>query len=444
MNSITLYDLNNIVRQTLELTLPEPFWIRAEISEIRFNRHCYLELVQKDKSGNGLIAKARAQIWANSWYILKNHFERVTNQPLSAGMEILVQAEVTFHEVYGFSLNIVDIDPTYTLGDIARRRMEIIRTLKEEGIFDMNRELQLPRLIQRIAIISSASAAGYGDFCDQLQSNKSGLAFHTQLFPASMQGNDVERSVIAALNHIADDIDSWDIVVIIRGGGSVTDLSGFDSLDLAENVAQFPIPIITGIGHERDDTIIDLISHTRVKTPTAAAEFLIHHQEAELLLINDLADRIFTATNETLVLEKQRISTLTSKLPTLFEIIRQRENARIDRIAFSLQSSIVQTIANEKVLISNRMQQLSSATESLITRQHHTLDVINAKLDGADPQRILNLGFSITRINGKAVQDADILKPGDIIETTFKSGTTKSIIQTTQEHPEIQSKIIQI
>lgn len=440
MNSITLYDLNNIVRQTLELTLPEPFWIHAEISEIRFNRHCYLELVQKDKSGNGLIAKARAQIWANSWYILKNHFERVTNQPLSAGMEILVQAEVTFHEVYGFSLNIVDIDPTYTLGDIARRRMEIIRTLKEEGIFDMNRELQLPRLIQRIAIISSASAAGYGDFCDQLQSNKSGLAFHTQLFPASMQGNDVERSVIAALNHIANDIDSWDIVVIIRGGGSVTDLSGFDSLDLAENVAQFPIPIITGIGHERDDTIIDLISHTRVKTPTAAAEFLIHHQEAELLLINDLADRIFTATNETLMLEKQRISTLTSKLPTLFEIIRQRENARIDRIAFSLQSSIVQTIANEKVLISNRMQQLSSATESLITRQHHMLDVINAKLDGADPQRILNLGFSITRINGKAVQDADILKPGDIIETTFKSGTTKSIIQTTQEHPEVQSK----
>lgn len=440
MNSITLYDLNNIVRQTLELTLPEPFWIRAEISEIRFNRHCYLELVQKDKSGNGLIAKARAQIWANSWYILKNHFERVTNQPLSAGMEILVQAEVTFHEVYGFSLNIVDIDPTYTLGDIARRRMEIIRTLKEEGIFDMNRELQLPRLIQRIAIISSASAAGYGDFCDQLQSNKSGLAFHTQLFPASMQGNDVERSVIAALNHIADDIDSWDIVVIIRGGGSVTDLSGFDSLNLAENVAQFPIPIITGIGHERDDTIIDLISHTRVKTPTAAAEFLIHYQEAELLLINDLADRIFTATNETLVLEKQRISTLTSKLPTLFEIIRQRENARIDRIAFSLQSSIVQTIANEKVLISNRMQQLSSATESLITRRHHMLDVINAKLDGADPQRILNLGFSITRINGKAVQDADILKPGDIIETTFKSGTTKSIIQTTQEHPEVQSK----
>lgn len=440
MNSITLYDLNNIVRQTLELTLPEPFWIRAEISEIRFNRHCYLELVQKDKSGNGLIAKARAQIWANSWYILKNHFERVTNQPLSAGMEILVQAEVTFHEVYGFSLNIVDIDPTYTLGDIARRRMEIIRTLKEEGIFDMNRELQLPRLIQRIAIISSASAAGYGDFCDQLQSNKSGLAFHTQLFPASMQGNDVERSVIAALNHIADDIDSWDIVVIIRGGGSVTDLSGFDSLDLAENVAQFPIPIITGIGHERDDTIIDLISHTRVKTPTAAAEFLIHHQEAELLLINDLADRIFTATNETLMLEKQRISTLTSKLPTLFEIIRQRENARIDRIAFSLQSSIVQTIANEKVLISNRMLQLSSATESLITRQHHMLDVINVKLDGANPQRILNLGFSITRINGKAVQDADILKPGDIIETTFKSGTTKSIIQTTQEHPEVQSK----
>lgn len=429
MNSISLYELNNIVRQTLELTLQEPFWVRAEISELRVNRHCYLELVQKDKSGNNLIAKARAQIWANNWYILKSHFERVTGQSLSAGMEVLVQVEITFHEMYGYSLTIVDIDPTYTLGDIARRRMEIIKALKDEGIFDMNRELPLPRLIQRIAVISSATAAGYGDFCDQLKNNKLGLAFKTELFPAIMQGNDVERSVIAALNSIADDIDSWDIVVIIRGGGAVADLSGFDTLALAENVAQFPIPIMTGIGHERDDTIIDLVSHTRVKTPTAAAEFLIHHQENELMMINELTDRLLAATNEMLMDEKQRLSVITSKMPTLFEVIKQRENARIDRIAFALQSNIVQTLSNEKILINNKIQQLTSASESLLTNSHHKLDVITAKLDGADPQRILNLGFSITRIDGKAVQDASILKAGETIETTFKSGKITSIIQ---------------
>lgn len=429
MNSISLYELNNIVRQTLELTLQEPFWVRAEISELRVNRHCYLELVQKDKSGNNLIAKARAQIWANNWYILKSHFERVTGQSLSAGMEVLVQVEITFHEMYGYSLTIVDIDPTYTLGDIARRRMEIIKALKDEGIFDMNRELPLPRLIQRIAVISSATAAGYGDFCDQLKNNKLGLAFKTELFPAIMQGNDVERSVIAALNRIADEIDSWDIVVIIRGGGAVADLSGFDTLALAENVAQFPIPIMTGIGHERDDTIIDLVSHTRVKTPTAAAEFLIHHQENELMMINELTDRLLAATSEMLMDEKQRLSVITSKMPTLFEVIKQRENARIDRIAFALQSNIVQTISNEKILINNKMQQLISASESLLTNNHHKLDVITAKLDGADPQRILNLGFSITRIDGKAVQDASILKAGETIETTFKSGKITSIIQ---------------
>lgn len=429
MNSISLYELNNIVRQTLELTLQEPFWVRAEISELRVNRHCYLELVQKDKSVNNLIAKARAQIWANNWYILKSHFERVTGQSLSAGMEVLVQVEITFHEMYGYSLTIVDIDPTYTLGDIARRRMEIIKALKDEGIFDMNRELPLPRLIQRIAVISSATAAGYGDFCDQLKNNKLGLAFKTELFPAIMQGNDVERSVIAALNRIADDIDSWDIVVIIRGGGAVADLSGFDTLALAENVAQFPIPIMTGIGHERDDTIIDLVSHTRVKTPTAAAEFLIHHQENELMMINELTDRLLAATSEMLMDEKQRLSVITSKMPTLFEVIKQRENARIDRIAFALQSNIIQTLSSEKILINNKMQQLISASESLLTNNHHKLDVITAKLDGADPQRILNLGFSITRINGKAVQDASILKAGETIETTFKSGKITSIIQ---------------
>ncbi len=429
MKSLSLYELNNLVRSTLENTMCTFYWVRAEISSLQFNRHCYLELVQKDERGQGIMAKARAQIWANKWYAIKGHFERVTGQVLSAGMEVLIQVEVTFHELYGYSLNISDIDPTFTLGDIARKRMEIIQSLKNEGVYDMNKELPLPRLLQRIAVISSATAAGYGDFCDQLNNNKFGLAFHTQLFPAIMQGNGVEESVIAALNRIAEDLDDWDIVVIIRGGGSVTDLSGFDTLALGENVAQFPLPVITGIGHERDDTVIDMVSHTRVKTPTAAAEFLIHHQAEELGKVEDLALRMFNSTISIIQDEKHRLSILSNKLPTLFEMIKQRENARLDRNFITLQSLIIQKTANEKSLIENKLQRLVSATEALLTSQQHKLEMLQTKMDGADPQRILNLGFSITRIDGKAVQDASTLHAGQAIETTLKSGTIKSTIQ---------------
>ena len=270
--ALTLYELNGLVRQTLELTLDEAYWVQAEVSELRVNRHCYMELVQKEARGNGIMAKARAQVWANRWAFLKPMFENTTGQRLAAGMQVLVQVEVTFHELYGYSLNIIDIDPTYTLGDIARRRQEILQQLHREGIDQMNKELPLPRLMQRIAVISSASAAGYGDFCNQLTNNKRGLAFKTELFPAIMQGNDVESSIIKALNRIAERMDEWDVVVIIRGGGATSDLQGFDSLLLAENVAQFPLPIITGIGHERDDTVIDLASAPQRNHPSETAD----------------------------------------------------------------------------------------------------------------------------------------------------------------------------
>ena len=246
MNALTLYEINSLVRQTLELTLDTEYWVQAEIAELRVNRHCYMELVQKEVGGNGIVAKARAQVWANRWALIKPMFERTTGQTLAVGMQVLLKVEVTFHELYGYSLNVTDLDPTYTLGDIARHRQEILRKLAEEGIDTMNKELSLPRLLQRIAVISSASAAGYGDFCNQLKDNQRGLAFKTKLFAAVMQGSEVEHSVIAALNRIAEQQDEWDVVVIIRGGGATSDLQGFDSLLLAENVAQFPLPIMTG------------------------------------------------------------------------------------------------------------------------------------------------------------------------------------------------------
>lgn len=428
--------MNNLVRQALGLVMPEEYWVCAELSEVRENRgHCYVEFLQKDNRGNGIVAKARGQIWANRWAVIRPYFERTTGQRLSAGMQVLVRAKVTFHELYGYALNVTEIDPTFTLGDIARRRQEIIRQLQEEGVENMNKELPLPRLLQRIAVISSATAAGYGDFCNQLNNNQRGLAFHTELFQAIMQGNDVERSIISALNQIALRYDEWDAVVIIRGGGATSDLSGFDTLALAENVAQFPLPIITGIGHERDDTVIDLVAHTRVKTPTAAAEFLIHHQEEELNLLEDLAYRLTDSTTRILQTESQRIKLLTATIPSLFANFKTTETLRLSRLSLTLEHLTEQTIDRQRNSLSMLQQRVSTAAPQFIERQLNALEKLNTHLTAASPDRILRLGFSIARIKGKAIKDTDTLTLGDEIETTFASGTIKSTITWKENQP---------
>ena len=387
-----------------------------------------MEFVQKDDNGNGLIAKARAQVWANRWSIIKPMFEHTTGQSLSAGMQVLVKVQVTFHEQYGYSLNVTDIDPTYTLGDIARRRQEILKILREEGVETMNKELPLPRLLQRIAVISSATAAGYSDFCNQLNNNKKGLAFKTELFQATMQGKDVEDSVIAALNRIAERLEEWDVVVIIRGGGSTSDLSGFDSLPLAENVAQFPLPIITGIGHERDDTIIDLISHTRVKTPTAAADFIAHHQEEELNNIEYLANALTHLADKLILSQSARISHLAEKIPMLFSAIKAKQETHLQQILSTLNAKSTQHLENQKNKVQMLNTQLGLLAPLIITKQKHRIELIDSKLDYASPDRILQLGFSITRIDGKAIRHSDTIHEGDTIETTLASGTIKSTV----------------
>ena len=296
---LTLYELNNLVREVLECEMPDEYWVEAELSECREARgHCYMELIQKDERNATPIAKASARCWASKWMLVRPYFERTTGQRLHAGMKVLLKVYAQFHEAYGFSWIVTDIDPTYTLGDMARKRQEIIRQLKEEGVFDLQKELQLPLFCQRIAVISSETAAGYGDFCNQLADNPYGFKFETQLFPAIMQGEGVEQSIIDALGKIYSEYSDYsehsdysdcpfDCVVIIRGGGATSDMSGFDTLALAENVANFPLPIITGIGHDRDESILDMVSHTRVKTPTAAAAFLIDHLKTIMDILND-------------------------------------------------------------------------------------------------------------------------------------------------------------
>ena len=429
MDALTLYELNGLVRETLELTLNDVYWVKAEISELRVNRHCYMELVQKDERGNGIVAKARAQVWANVWAFIKPMFEEATGQMLSAGMQMLVKVEVTFHELYGYSLNVTDIDPTYTLGDIAKRRQEILQQLRDEGIDTMNKELPLPRLLQRVAVISSASAAGYGDFCNQLNHNQRGLAFKTELFAAAMQGNEVENSVIGALNRIAKRLDEWDVVVIIRGGGATSDLQGFDSLLLAENVAQFLLPVITGIGHERDDTVIDMIAHTRVKTPTAAAEFLIHHQEAELDALEEFSSRLTGQTTLLLQNETTRLKLLASKIPVLFSTVKAREEMRLHRLSASVANNSIQSLEQAKSKVALLDKQMGLLAPLLLQNERKRIELMESKLESASPNRILRLGFSITRVGGKAVRDANEVKEGDEIETTLASGTLRSIVK---------------
>ncbi len=406
MNRITLFELNRLVRRTIDSNFNQTYWLQAELSEVRESRgHCYVEFVQKEEQGNTLVAKARGQVWANTWNILRPHFENATGQQLKAGMQVLVKVRVTFHEAYGLSLNIVDIDPTYTLGDLARRRREILLQLEREGVLNMNKELALPRLLQRIAVISSATAAGYEDFSRQLEANPYRLRFLTRLFPATMQGEAVEATVISALNQIARQQDQWDAVVIIRGGGSATDLSGFDTLALAENVAQFPLPVITGIGHERDDTVIDLVSHTRVKTPTAAAEFILQHQKTELDHLEAMADQLCRQIQSNLFMLHTTLSTLYASLSTA-------SRARLTTLQTSL--TTLHTA-------------LATATRFALQKSRSKLDLATAQIDSASPERLLRLGYSITRANGKVVTRASEVPPDTVLTTTLADGTLQSV-----------------
>ncbi len=429
MEAITLYELNNIVHGVLQHTMPDTYWIQAELSEVNERHgHCFVEFVQKSDHSEGLVAKARGQIWASRWAMLSAYFSHTTGQELQAGMQVLVEVSVTFHELYGYSLNVVDIDPAYTLGDIARRRREILRHLQEEGVDTMNKELPLPLLLNRIAVISSPTAAGYGDFCDQLQNNSYNLAFDTKLFPAIMQGDAVESSIIAALEQIAAEESGWDAVVIIRGGGAAADLSGFDTLQLAENVAQFPLPIITGIGHERDDTVIDMVAHTRVKTPTAAAEFLIQHGARQLELLDDCQTEIKMQVDKILSTEKIRLQMITQKLPVLTTSLLGRETTTLERINSALSNIIISKLTEGKGQIDLILHRLDSSALLTLRQRQNTLDNLSIRIESADPKRILKLGFSITRADGKAITSAKCLTAGTTLETTLADGTIYSTL----------------
>lgn len=472
---LSLYDLNNLIKGVIHDNFAGMFWIRAEMSDVRVNQngHCYLEFIEKDRSGRTLIAKARAMIWANTFHILRAYFENATKQPFASGLKVLVQVSIDFHELYGFSLTVHDIDPSYTLGDQAMNRAAILKQLDEDGVLTLNKELELAQPTQRIAVISSPTAAGYEDFCNQLNNNGSRFVFYIKLFAAIMQGDRAEESIIAALERIYKYQDCFDAVVIIRGGGATSDLSCFDSYLLAASCAQFPLPVITGIGHERDETVLDMVAHTRAKTPTAVAEFLIDRMNGTMeelenirfdltatvqqLLIDEAVKLNDYETHTTFALKswgKEQENTLAAvKTGLIRHVNRKIENSTgmLTDWEDDLIKDSRQLLKENNVILANWSNTLKRQTLQLVKENMTSINVyeegfrknvsqalknssseletIEKHLNLLSPDTILKKGYTLTFCGGKVVKNKTQITKGDMLTTRFADGEVKSTVE---------------
>lgn len=381
MKQYSLLELCDCIDEALQSKLDETYWVRAEIASLTERGHCYMELVEKAKN-NSIAAKVRATCWSHVYHLLAAYFANETGQMLSVGMQVLLQVEVSFHAVYGLSVNIVGIDPTFTLGDLERQRQQTIQRLQEDGVMDMQRSLKMATLPRRIAVVSASDAAGYGDFCHQLESNSGGFRFHTQLYPAVMQGEQSPASIIRALGEIAERTEEYDVVVIVRGGGASTDLRNFDDYSLALHCANFPLPIIAGVGHTRDVSVVDMVVHTSVKTPTAAAEWLINAMQEQAEKVGELYVRL------------QRVAQ---------HAIHKQQN-RLEAL----------------------WQALRFATHRRIGKQRNQLELWEKTIGIHSPERIYRMGYSLTTVNGKVVRSIHDVKAGEEMLTHTGDGVIRS------------------
>lgn len=380
MEHLSLVELNKLIQDTLKNNLEPSYWIIAEIGELRVNQkgHCYLELLQNDD--NKVVAKVKATIWSYTYRNLSTWFQGITGQPLTEGLKILANIKISFHELYGFSLNIQDIDASYTIGEKEKLKQEVINKLISEGVFDMNKEHSLPLVPQNIAIISSPTAAGYGDFFQHLDENPYSYNIKSKLYEAIMQGSEAPNSIINALHKI-NKLDSYDLVVLIRGGGSQLDLECFDDYDLCSHLAQFPIPVITGIGHERDDTISDMVAHTKLKTPTAVAEFIIQGIASYEALVNE---------------EAMKISKMAS-------FIVQNATTKLQSVASSIRLNAQSVVLNENHSLQRVLQSIKHKTSQQIERHYNTIEKLEAKHNHLNPENTLRRGFSFSTVHGKPI-----------------------------------------
>lgn len=409
IKSFSLSELTAHINEVFRVNFDAPIWMRAEISEFRENTngHCYLEFIEKDTNTDNLLAKIKGTIWVNTYRMLKPYFESSTGHTLRAGIQVLVAVTVDFHDVYGLSLNVKDIDPTFTLGELSKRRQEIIRQLETDGVMDMNKSLELPVLPNRIAVISSASAAGFDDFQNQLNNNQEHFVFYTKLFPAIMQGEQAETAIIHALDTIYAHVHLFDVVVIIRGGGASTDLACFDSYELALNCAQFPLPVIAGIGHQRDLSIVDMVSHTSVKTPTAAAAFLIE-------CMGDAKDKA------------------TDTYHAIYQLLRnklQRHQQLLVDSRWRIRQALQTKTAAKKIILERQRSRLFSAIRLSINAQKNKLALLEKSIEQHAPAFLLKFGYTITTLNGKRITSVNEVKKGDVLRTYVSDGEVESDVK---------------
>jgi exodeoxyribonuclease VII large subunit len=450
--SISLFELNNQVKNGIRELFPGNYWIVGEISEMNTNQsgHCYLELIEKKQDSEQILARAKATIWAYTFRMLRPYFESVTGQHLVTGIKVLVQVSIEFHEVYGYSLNIKDIEPNFTLGDLTRKRQEIIKQLQEEGVFHLNKELELPLVPQRIAVISSETAAGYGDFVDQLTKNRKGYSFYIQLYNAFMQGNEAEQSIIEALEKIFQSVDNFDLVVIIRGGGSQMDLNCFNSYWLCYHITQFPLPVLTGIGHERDETIADLVAHTSLKTPTAVAEFIIEkvsgfdeqldemHERLLSVAIGQLdswkeettknLQRIVSLVKIHLGSEKQKMKSLGAISINSLKTYLQRNRRHLSTVPGQIKSSLHHFLSHRLQYIRQTQKSTGIRAKSIVKEESQRLHQFETANHLLDPVHVLKRGYTLTFRDGKLIKTSTRAKPGDILTTKWFDGTVQSTV----------------
>ena len=383
MQTYSLKELCEWIQDLVESDLPDRYWVRAEIASMSVRGHCYMELIEKADNGI-LAAKVRATCWSTMYGLLSAYFTQETGESLHVGLQVLLEVSVEFHSVYGLSLNVWNIDPTYTIGDLAKQRQATINKLQLDGVMELQQALELPSLVRRIAVVSSSEAAGYGDFCDQLKNNRFGFDFQVQLYPAVMQGDTASRSIVNALSAIADQEEEWDVVVIIRGGGASTDLSCFDDYELASHCAQFPLPIVAGVGHTRDVSVVDMVVYSSVKTPTAAAEWLI--------------DRVAVQVE------------------------------RVGGMQLRLQKAVQGKIARERNRVLVMEQRMINAVRRMVVREEGKLNLWRKTIDLHSPEHIFKMGYSLTTANGKIVRSSKDVREGDVVETYLQDGMIQSVV----------------
>jgi exodeoxyribonuclease VII large subunit len=432
------------------MALPDMYWIIAEISEIKENYagHCYLELIEKHPDEKNVRARAKAIIWNNRYRFLKSFFENITGETLKQGLKILVRIKIEYHELYGLSLVISDIDPSFTLGEMALKRQQIIKRLEDEGVITMNKELDFPMVPQKIAIISSKSAAGYTDFLSHLTENSYGYIFYTALFETAMQGADTEISVIDTLNKIAQFAELFDVVVIIRGGGSQTDLSWFDNYKIAYHVTQFPLPVITGIGHEKDLSVTDIVAFQSLKTPTAVADYLIDRIAATENHLIEVSSEITDTSRKIIEENRNRIETCRLKLIPAARVMISDIKEQLSGMLIEIINTGKEIMGKAALTPAYHRSRLFSATKSLIEKSDslfkqkkqnlvsytfNSLNINNIKINGnvnslkiLSPENVLKRGYTITSMNGKIIKSAGLIKNEDIIDTTFTDGKIRS------------------